>query len=641
MTIATYLRVFIEMFDIFAVKPADIYTFKKSFYYSNVYTKISTLIVAMLVIGYFIFLLINVISHGNPNLSFYETYTTDPKLINFGENNYFTAFGIENLDGSIISDSTLFQIEMNIFDKTVKKENIELENCSNIQNKSDSFKKFLSDIKTPENFFCLKDYRKFQLKGTWDSPNFYNIEVLLKPCNQTDGISQCKSDDDINNFLKNANFIMKYKTSSIDPFNYDQPITERVGDYFQPLNDKEYTQMYIYFAPLLVSNKPTSNFDQIDLESKTGILLLTEKYSAKDRSNTDYFFSINMRLDSIGKNFYRTYQGWTDVLANLGGFFSCLKLIFNLILVRYVRAALMQRVSNEIFDYQQIIEQIQIEGNLDKSPLEKEKTQTKFKIKMSFWQYIKSFMMCCMCYKKRKAPNEAVIIKQALRQMKKDYDISGLLNRIIETEKVQFVLPDNEYNMLKSITKPKLRLTSKPTEYSGERKFFKSFYYTNEIVRNSLKLDDGKKTSDKNFNEAIQTKSIELIDNKLIKMQPLDNDLNRNEETLNIKENVENIRVEKKNTQFKKEKHISFANNKGIEPKKFNENSENIEIKENFEKIDNNKPALKMEDMNIAEENPAVENSSDNFSNAHKNQKEINELKTDLSYFYYFDKSNV
>ena len=144
MKIGKYLRIFFETFDIFAVKPADIYTFKKSFYYSNIYTKISSTIVAIMLLTYFIILFTSTISHSDPTLNYFETFTRDPKAVNFGNNGYFLAFGIQLNNKSIILDPTLFKMEMKRFEKNDTNDNITIlfEQCNNSTGKSEEFNNF-------------------------------------------------------------------------------------------------------------------------------------------------------------------------------------------------------------------------------------------------------------------------------------------------------------------------------------------------------------------------------------------------------------------------------------------------------------------------------------------------------------------
>ena len=622
---------FMESLDLFAVKPADIYTFKKSFFYSTIYTKILTIIVAMSTIGYFSFRINGIIYHENPNLSFYETYSKDPSLINFGEENFFLAFGLENQNNSLVyADPSIFQMKMNINNKTKEFDQIEFENCDSLYktgNVSTKFNKFLQELKTPESFYCLKDYSKFKLKGTYDSRDFFNIDLTIQPCNKTDATIICKSDDDLNNFYTNSMFVMKYSTTSLEPFDYDNPLKEQVADYFQPLIPTKLTEIYLNFAPLLLSNKFTSILFAEESKPQNGILLISEKYSSK-KLLTDIFFRINFRLDKLQKNISRLYLSWIEIICSVGGFLAFLKALINLLLLGYVRSALIQRISNEIFDYQKILAEMPEEKNV-KNQLREQKTQHIFKIKMSLWYYLKSF---CTCLKQS---NETIIIKQALKQMKQNYDIGGLLNRIIENEKIQFVLPETQYKMLKSMSKPKLNLIPRNSVMEGHhRSVLKPPFF-----ENSIKSEEKSKGG-----------SIEICKNNDFGTS----NSNKKEIIINKEQNIEEIEIFQKKSvedggkieknsiksnsnfsQFQKTSIIE-KDQKNLEKNFFEESAENIEKNENSSQK-SQRSCLKMEDLQVANENQ--EESSHNLAEQQINNKNINELKADLSYFYYFDKT--
>ena len=649
MAIIKYLRFFIEIFDIFAIRPADIYTFKKSFYYSNIYTKISTTIVGILAISYFGYLFNDTISHDKPDPNYYETYSHNPELINFGENDYFIAFGIEDANGNLIADQTLFQLEMFILNKSIILNQIELDNCSNIQNRSKSLEMFLNKIENSSNYFCLKNYMDFKLAGSWDSQDFLNIQLSFLPCvNTTENNENCKSLTEMKDFISQSSFIMKYSTYRVEPFDYENPIQEIMGDYFQPLNPDDYTKMYLYFAGLTVYNRPISLFSPISDKVDKGIIIKNEKFSTKNREESDKFFSINMRLDSSEKYFYRTYKIWTDVLSSVGGFFCCLKLILNLILMRYLRIALMQRVSNEIFDYEKILEQSEKKEAPEKTLQDRDKTP--MKIKISFWVYLKS-IFCFCCYKEKLSKKEK-IFKQALRQMKTDYDISNLMNRIIDAEKIQFVLSENDYKKLRKITKPKLRMNTNLTESSGninnrDRKLNKTFYFQNDNMMNSLRNDKIKKNleenekltaeiffekSERSISKVIKPFEKEIELSQIIPIQRLDF------QNTSCEIHHNNLKLSK----FKNKPHrtISFADKKF-----YDEGSDKIYIhKNNLENIDD----IESKEENL-QENPALddfviadEDLEDDASNralgVFKKSKEINELRPEPSYLYYFEK---
>lgn len=302
-----YLRLFIESLDIFAVKPADIFTFKNSFYYSTASTKVFSLIVGFLAIFFFAFSVLDIYYHTNPDIHFYESYTKDPSLVNFGMENNYIAFGLEEtLNGTLILDPTLFEIEMSLYNNNKIIQTFELEACDK-NNKTQNFRDFLDQIQNPQFLFCLKNYSALQLEGTWGSENFVYVDLWIRPCNETKGSIICKSTAQIDDILKKSSFVMKYGTISLEPFNYDLPLKQIVADYFAPLNNLMLPEIFLNFAQLHIQDKTTMinmKLLQPDESIRSGILFSSEKYSMRQKTNsTDPFFHMNLRLDKIEKNY--------------------------------------------------------------------------------------------------------------------------------------------------------------------------------------------------------------------------------------------------------------------------------------------------------------------------------------------------
>jgi len=156
---------------------------------------------------------------------------------------------------------------------------------------------------------------------------------------------------DFMEFFDSMTFVMKYTTTSLDPYNYDQPMKSSTGDYFQPMRGDETTQIYLEFSPLIFENEATSILSSDDFDEK-GILINSEKYSSKEKkSQNDSSFGINFRLGNIEKHIVRSYDGIMVVLANLGGFFSILKLGIRALIVYYTRKQMINDLGGELKDH--------------------------------------------------------------------------------------------------------------------------------------------------------------------------------------------------------------------------------------------------------------------------------------------------
>jgi len=358
--ITKIFRRLLEVFDMFAVKPSDVLTFKKEFYYSNWFTKTITVVTAISAFIYLIYQIIMVAQLTDGKINFYETSTINPEPLNFGVEGFFIAFGMQNSKSNEYAITELYEARLDAINKTtsVISNNLSLVPCSQVSNNlSNDFKNALQN--NLSLFYCLENYNDLALEGTWDSNVFMSYQLTLRP-------AQNLSYDDANNFIDEFNFVMKYTTTQLDLDDSNSPVKKIVGDYFYPTDSSSFINIYFGFEPIIFNNNRSSLFDFYVKEYQMkGIVNVWEKYSAKSRPNTtlnDDFFTINLRFAQLEKQYSRTYTSLTTAFSNIGGLFNFITIIFNIFLLNCLRDALIQRISNEVLDYDEYIKMVDKDG---------------------------------------------------------------------------------------------------------------------------------------------------------------------------------------------------------------------------------------------------------------------------------------
>lgn len=473
-------RSLLEIFDMFAVKPSDVLTFKKEFYYSNWFTKTITALIAISAISYLIIQIIDVVGLQNPSINFYETFTSDSTTdsINFGQEGFFVAFALQNSQSNNYSNPGLYFPRLEAINPTLTT-TIPLILCDKVtDSKFSGFKRGLPD---PSLFYCLGNYSDLMLNGVRDKNFFLNYRLILRPGNNF-------TEAEANTFIDASTFVMKYTTTQIDLEDIYNPLKETVGDYFHPLDSDSMIDIYFGFTPIYFQNLKSSLLDihvPTYSKPKLGIVNGYEKFSSKSRQNkslTTDFFSLNLRMAQVEKQYTRAYLGILVAFSNVGGLFHFVAILSNVFVLNFLRNALIQRVSNEVLDYREYIEMLDQQGKKKKLS----GIQTKTKIKLSLWESMKQCLPCFLDSKRKKILEvRKEILKSARKEMKSKYDIANILSRINESEKIQYVLTSEQYRKFTEISKPKICLVRPDSrEFKDERqkKFFKSFYIQNDRI---------------------------------------------------------------------------------------------------------------------------------------------------------------
>ena len=474
-------RSLLEIFDMFAVKPSDVLTFKKEFKYSNWFTKTITALLAFSAISYLIIQIIDVVGLQNPSINFYETFTSDSTTdsINFGKEGFFVAFALQNSQSNNYSNPGLYFPRLEAINPTLTT-SIPLILCDKVtDSKFAGFKRGLPD---PSLFYCLGNYSDLMLNGVRDKNFFMNYRLILSPGSNF-------TEEEANNFIDASTFVMKYTTTQIDLEDIYNPLKETMGDYFHPLDSDSIIDIYFGFTPIYFQNLKSSLLDihvPTYSKPKLGIVNGYEKYSSKSRQNkglTSDFFSLNLRMAQVEKQYTRAYLGILVAFSNVGGLFHFVAILSNVFVLNFLRNALIQRVSNEVLDYREYIEMLDQQGKKKKLSTG---IQTKTKIKLSLWESMKQCLPCFLDSKRKKILEvRKEILKSARKEMKSKYDIANILSRINESEKIQYVLTSEQYRKFNEISKPKICLVRPDSrEFKDERqkKFFKSFYIQNDRI---------------------------------------------------------------------------------------------------------------------------------------------------------------
>ena len=125
-------------------------------------------------------------------------------------------------------------------------------------------------------------------------------------------------------------------------------------------------------------------------------------------------------------------------------------IIGTLLLNSFMEHALFQRVSNEAFDYEEYFQEK--DGTSQKNSKSPKNTPKLKTLKLSFWEYLASKFK-----KKSNLSLKSTIMLKSVKIMKKTLDVSLLINKLFDIEKLKLMFKNQEFEFLKN-EKPKIVL---------------------------------------------------------------------------------------------------------------------------------------------------------------------------------------
>ena len=203
-------------------------------------------------------------------------------------------------------------------------------------------------------FLCVLPGQNLSVGGRFgDNINGYDIlEIHLNKCeNSSDNLFICKSNAEIDEYIKNSYLEIIYLSQSIEHNNYKNPIVDYVRNELYVVTKKITKRYYNYFS-------------LAEYISDNGLFFESKKYYSffeTDNTRLDFveeedqeYYSSSALLEvaftcSDRKNVYtRTYVKIQDVMRNIGGFIDLIFIVFQFISTYFTKKIMLLDIINHI-----------------------------------------------------------------------------------------------------------------------------------------------------------------------------------------------------------------------------------------------------------------------------------------------------
>ena len=477
---------FFEIIDIFSYPPSFLFTFKGKFRYSTTSTKIMTILIGILTIMSFFYFGRNFINKANPFMTVTEEYGINPSPISMNRETFLFTFAMENVSNSNrpFIDESIYKVNASCATRSNEKTNksyLTIEKCQleNIPSQNLEIKNYFINNNYSQ-MYCFQNYSQVLLNGTWDSEIFKDIRIQIRACDNKTDNNTCKSSELINSMLEGSYLIMHYLSVQTNFDDYDSPIKMFAVDDFQPTSLKYGNNYYIYFGKVKIETDNGFLSENIITNENMKFISTKSGNNLPQPEPGEAFITVYLRLAGITQITKRKYDNFLDVLSKIGGIIRIFTIMGALLLKPFLEQSILQRVSNETFDYEEVINYENNKSNkVDRIILSHKK-----QIKLYYWEYIKSKFQ-----KKQEMSKKMKILIQSINAMKKNLDISCLVNRLIDIEKLKIFMNNKDFEAMID-KKPTISLSeqnSKKFNNDFEKKFHDKFL----IKANSNFLKNG------------------------------------------------------------------------------------------------------------------------------------------------------
>ena len=313
----------------------------------------SILSISIVAIVLYLFISSNMLLKINPNVIDQTTSNSHAELIELNPDNFEVAAGVANTFGKGFSDPTIFkinflQIEMK-FNETITSKQItqnsiiKTKPCTQSHFKDNAT---FGDLGL-QNYTCLEN-GTFQIEGGFDEKGLKTIVVIISYCdNKTDGVV-CKSQSDINTFIKDKGLWIYYQDDIYDVSNYQNPITKNWR--LQAVQCASVSRIVdLYIKKLIFISDDQFIFS--NEKHQYGFMKERVEFQSDYVIVSSPLVSINIFSSKNNQKTKRQYQKFGDLVASIGGIINVLIIVGFMITNLENQLQMENHIMNALYSY--------------------------------------------------------------------------------------------------------------------------------------------------------------------------------------------------------------------------------------------------------------------------------------------------
>ncbi|CAD8072487.1 unnamed protein product [Paramecium primaurelia] len=179
----------------------------------------------------------------------------------------------------------------------------------------------------------IRQNPEIRIQGSTRQDNFTLLGALVQRCQNSTEYNNCASNDDIDQYIKNANLYYSYSFHQFNKELDDSPYENAQSIDVTPIYYKvrKYIKIYFQYSQSYLEYNPFYFFPSY--AQYDGFEYLNSAIdSALNFEDDSSFAQIEINLDAKKRIHFITYQTLMDVAAKIGGFFTIIRIIFDIAL---------------------------------------------------------------------------------------------------------------------------------------------------------------------------------------------------------------------------------------------------------------------------------------------------------------------
>ena len=334
--------------------------FKGYSIHPTIFSGILTIATYLIIFASIIYYSINYIYKVNPNIYFYTRYIENAGIFPFNSSSLFhfikltntidseeqsidyksiRIFGFESIVDNYISNNNLSSYDHWLYGPCNSDDINGIEDFTKIEINENSacIRKYYDSGKNQYFNTNEKNFKWPSLRYGASNKNCTNYGIIMEKCINDSLNKGCKSEKEIENYLKHLYVSLYFMDQYTDVLNYETPFIRYLYKLSNLFFNNSFTVNHLNFNPSHVASHSGIIFDELILD-KSYQYTQNEKVTM-EIVNTKILVSFHFWMQNTMQYYERNYEKFQDLISNVGGINSSitlLALIINYIVSNYI-----------------------------------------------------------------------------------------------------------------------------------------------------------------------------------------------------------------------------------------------------------------------------------------------------------------
>jgi len=334
--------------------------FKGYSIHPTIFSGILTIATYLIIFASIIYYSINYIYKVNPNIYFYTRYIENAGIFPFNSSSLFhfikltntidseeqsidyksiRIFGLESIVDNYISNNNLSSYDHWLYGPCNSDDINGIEDFTKIEINENSacIRKYYDSGKNQYFNTNEKNFKWPSLRYGASNKNCTNYGIIMEKCINDSLNKGCKSEKEIENYLKHLYVSLYFMDQYTDVLNYETPFIRYLYKLSNLFFNNSFTVNHLNFNPSHVASHSGIIFDELILD-KSYQYTQNEKVTM-EIVNTKILVSFHFWMQNTMQYYERNYEKFQDLISNVGGINSSitlLALIINYIVSNYI-----------------------------------------------------------------------------------------------------------------------------------------------------------------------------------------------------------------------------------------------------------------------------------------------------------------